>query len=66
MNRTADLVSMNESFVKARTIFDRIMEDSLARHTASKQDSYLLLPNLIVFCSVRFWSASGTALRIRL
>lgn len=32
--KRADLVSMNESFVKARTIFDRIMEDSLARHTA--------------------------------
>lgn len=31
--KRADLVSMNESFVKARTIFDRIMEDSLARHT---------------------------------
>ncbi|KAG0694876.1 hypothetical protein DFH29DRAFT_958059 [Suillus ampliporus] len=30
--KRADLVSMNESFVKARTIFDRIMEDSLARH----------------------------------
>ena len=33
---TADLVSMNESFVKARTIFDRMMEDSLARHSAGK------------------------------
>lgn len=31
---TADLVSMNETFVKARTIFDRMMEESLARHTA--------------------------------
>ncbi|KAH7922334.1 hypothetical protein BV22DRAFT_1197529 [Leucogyrophana mollusca] len=30
--KRADLVSMNESFVKARTIFDRMMEDSLARH----------------------------------
>ena len=29
----ADLVSMNESFVKARTIFDRMMEESLARHS---------------------------------
>lgn len=29
----ADLVSMNETFVKARTIFDRMMEDSLARHS---------------------------------
>ncbi|KZT07512.1 uncharacterized protein LAESUDRAFT_113298 [Laetiporus sulphureus 93-53] len=27
---------MNETFVKARTIFDRMMEESLARHTASK------------------------------
>ncbi|KAI0076568.1 hypothetical protein K474DRAFT_1662768 [Panus rudis PR-1116 ss-1] len=32
--KRADLVSMNESFIKARTIFDRMMEDSLARHTA--------------------------------
>jgi hypothetical protein len=24
---------MNESFVKARTIFDRMMEESLARHS---------------------------------
>ncbi|CCM01831.1 uncharacterized protein FIBRA_03899 [Fibroporia radiculosa] len=32
--KRADLVSMNETFVKARTIFDRMMEESLARHTA--------------------------------
>lgn len=30
---SADLVSMNETFVRARTIFDRMMEESLARHT---------------------------------
>jgi hypothetical protein len=30
---TADLMSMNESFVRARTIFDRMMEESLARHS---------------------------------
>src|SRR5450756_1913583 len=29
----ADLVSMNESFVKARTIFDQMMEETLARHS---------------------------------
>lgn len=29
----ADLISMNESFVRARTIFDRMMEESLARHS---------------------------------
>lgn len=29
----ADLVSMNETFIRARTIFDRMMEESLARHT---------------------------------
>jgi hypothetical protein len=29
----ADLVSMNESFVRARTVFDRMMEESLARHS---------------------------------
>ncbi|OAX33325.1 hypothetical protein K503DRAFT_663610, partial [Rhizopogon vinicolor AM-OR11-026] len=34
--KRADLVSMNEAFVKARTIFDRIMEESLARHAGSK------------------------------
>ncbi|KAI0825711.1 hypothetical protein BC629DRAFT_1276656 [Irpex lacteus] len=31
--KRADLVSMNETFVKARSIFDRMMEDSLARHS---------------------------------
>ncbi|KAA1468971.1 hypothetical protein DENSPDRAFT_863919 [Dentipellis sp. KUC8613] len=31
--KRADLVAMNESFVKARTIFDRMMEESLARHS---------------------------------
>ena len=39
---TADLVSMNETFVKARTIFDRMMEDSLARHTAGTTPSQLV------------------------
>lgn len=38
----ADLVSMNETFVKARTIFDRMMEDSLARHTGGMLTSILL------------------------
>ncbi|THG98296.1 hypothetical protein EW026_g3870 [Hermanssonia centrifuga] len=33
--KRADLVSMNETFVKARTIFDRMMEDSLARHSST-------------------------------
>jgi hypothetical protein len=28
----AELISMNENFVKARTIFDRMMEESLAKH----------------------------------
>ncbi|KAI0286040.1 hypothetical protein BGY98DRAFT_909493 [Russula aff. rugulosa BPL654] len=31
--KRADLVSMNESFVRARTVFDRMMEESLARHS---------------------------------
>ncbi|KAH9967446.1 hypothetical protein BC827DRAFT_1123490 [Russula dissimulans] len=31
--KRAELVSMNESFVRARTIFDRMMEESLARHS---------------------------------
>ncbi|TRM69626.1 hypothetical protein BD626DRAFT_447660 [Schizophyllum amplum] len=30
--KRADLVSMNETFVRARTIFDRMMEDSLQRN----------------------------------
>ena len=29
----ADLVTMNETFVKARSIFDQMMEESLARHS---------------------------------
>ncbi|KZT70876.1 hypothetical protein DAEQUDRAFT_667046 [Daedalea quercina L-15889] len=33
--KRADLVSMNETFVKARTIFDRMMEESLARNSSS-------------------------------
>ncbi|KAI0299289.1 hypothetical protein BC826DRAFT_906506 [Russula brevipes] len=33
MSFSSDLVSMNESFVRARTIFDRMMEESLARHS---------------------------------
>ncbi|KAG9223879.1 hypothetical protein CCMSSC00406_0007741 [Pleurotus cornucopiae] len=31
--KRADLVSMNETFLRARSIFDRMMEESLARHT---------------------------------
>ncbi|ETW79142.1 hypothetical protein HETIRDRAFT_478525, partial [Heterobasidion irregulare TC 32-1] len=31
--KRSDLVAMNETFVKARTIFDRMMEESLARHS---------------------------------
>jgi signal transducing adaptor molecule len=37
--KRADLVSMNESFVKARTIFDRMMEDSLAMHSGFYEQS---------------------------
>ncbi|GJE90361.1 class E vacuolar protein-sorting machinery protein [Phanerochaete sordida] len=36
--KRADLVTMNETFVKARTVFDRMMEDSLARHTSGGYD----------------------------
>jgi len=32
---SADLVSMNKTFVRAQTIFDRMMEESLARHAGS-------------------------------
>ncbi|TFL04895.1 hypothetical protein BDV98DRAFT_648130, partial [Pterulicium gracile] len=37
--KRADLVSMNETFVRARTIFDRMMEESLARHTGGYDQS---------------------------
>ncbi|KAI0675956.1 hypothetical protein C8Q78DRAFT_964306 [Trametes maxima] len=45
--KRADLVSMNETFVKARTIFDRMMEDSLARHTGvyDGRPSYVQTPS---------------------
>ncbi|KAF5320578.1 hypothetical protein D9758_018148 [Tetrapyrgos nigripes] len=36
--KRADLVSMNETFLRARNIFDRVMEDSLVRHTAVYSD----------------------------
>lgn len=36
MYLAAELVSMNETFVKARTLFDRMMEESLARHSGRK------------------------------
>ena len=39
----ADLVSMNETFVRARTIFDRMMEESLARHTGGTSFVILIL-----------------------
>jgi signal transducing adaptor molecule len=31
----AELVQMNESYVKARNMFDRMMEESLAKHNPS-------------------------------
>lgn len=34
----AELISMNENFVKARTIFDRMMEESLAKHNPGGED----------------------------
>ncbi|EPT01024.1 hypothetical protein FOMPIDRAFT_1162436 [Fomitopsis schrenkii] len=51
--KRADLVSMNETFVKARTIFDRMMEESLARNTSmydprppyAQQPSYIARPD---------------------
>ena len=33
---------MNETFVRARTIFDRMMEETLARHTGS--ESFVTFP----------------------
>ncbi len=32
----AELVQMNESYVKARNMFDRMMEESLAKHNPSR------------------------------
>ena len=39
----ADLVTMNETFVRARTIFDRMMEESLARHTGGTSSVTFIL-----------------------
>ncbi|KAK7041575.1 hypothetical protein VNI00_009162 [Paramarasmius palmivorus] len=38
--KRADLVSMNETFIRARSIFERMMEESLARHTGVYEHSY--------------------------
>ncbi|KAI0796115.1 hypothetical protein C8Q75DRAFT_710948 [Abortiporus biennis] len=46
--KRADLVSMNESFVRARTIYDRMMEESLARHSAG---SFFFS---FIFCKLTF------------
>ncbi|KAG6899047.1 hypothetical protein C0993_001399 [Termitomyces sp. T159_Od127] len=43
--KRADLVSMNETFVRARTIFDRMMEESLARHTAVYEQQPYRVPS---------------------
>jgi hypothetical protein len=32
----AELVQMNESYVNARNMFDRMMEESLAKHNPSR------------------------------
>ena len=40
MINTDELVLMNDAFVKARTMFDRMMEESLARHTGRKYRSF--------------------------
>jgi hypothetical protein len=36
---------MNESFVKARTIFDGMMEESLARHSECMCSSVVIFPS---------------------
>jgi hypothetical protein len=38
---TADLVSMNESFVKAKSIYERMMDQSLARIAESMLSVHL-------------------------
>lgn len=45
----AELVSMNETFVKARTMFDRMMEDSLARHSGRMYHFYRLADLFLIF-----------------
>jgi hypothetical protein len=40
----ADLVSMNETFIRARAIFDQMMEESLAKHSACKFLFYVCPP----------------------
>ena len=45
---------MNETFVRAKTIFDRMMEEGIARHTASMSSVLFILAwifNLIFFMS---------------
>ncbi|KAF8586457.1 hypothetical protein K439DRAFT_1556070 [Ramaria rubella] len=42
--KRAELVTMNENFVKARGVFEQMMEDSLARHTSS-----MLLSTILFF-----------------
>ncbi|KDQ51057.1 hypothetical protein JAAARDRAFT_140862 [Jaapia argillacea MUCL 33604] len=51
--KRADLISMNESFVKARTIFDTMMEESLSRHTQSTSPPNLHFLSPYIFASVR-------------
>ncbi|KAF8511802.1 hypothetical protein BU17DRAFT_54359 [Hysterangium stoloniferum] len=41
--KRAELVAMNENFVKARGVFEEMMEDSLARHTGGKDGVLWLL-----------------------
>jgi signal transducing adaptor molecule len=51
----ADLVSMNEAFLRARTIFDRMMEESLARHTGSMylpHPTEILWMTYFILCSI--------------
>ena len=46
----ADLVWMNESFVEARTIFDRMMDESLARHSECNDTSSCTFPPFVSIC----------------
>ena len=42
---------MNETFVRARSIFDRMMEESLARHTGGTFPplvALLTIPNVLI------------------
>ncbi|KAF9785151.1 hypothetical protein BJ322DRAFT_1124074 [Thelephora terrestris] len=59
--KRADLVTMNETFVKARSIFDQMMEESIARHSQGyEQPKYGQRPTSVVNAPQGFgWNQPG-------